>query len=230
MIFRKKVFGSNNRKIVFILTGWKTKIWHFGFVANILKRNGFQSIVYEYDKKILSSNTKETVKYLNEVKLDVINTINILKKRGIKDFNLFGTSLGTMLSLMVSDEIKDIKKIILNLTGADLAEIVWSWDKVSDTMIKRNLIKQKINLNKLKQLWYDLAPINNLKMIGNQKLLIYLSETDEIIPYLQGTKLTNKLQQMNINFKLFTNNRSNHFFSGLINLLNYKKYLNFLLN
>jgi len=59
--FRKKIIGKNNKKIIFLLCGWPGKIWHYYLTAKILEINGFQSIIYEYDKNILSSSIKDTI-------------------------------------------------------------------------------------------------------------------------------------------------------------------------
>lgn len=219
MNFRKKIFGSNNKKVVFLLVGWKSKIWRYYLVILVLLLNGFDCVAYEYDLDILSPNVKKTASSFDNVSEDIFKTINEFKEKGYEDIALFGTSLGTLLSMIVANKTKHVKKIILNLTAASLAETVWSWDFID---------KQKITLTSLNKSWKKLSPINNINNVLGKQFLIYLAKNDEVIPYSQGIKLTDELKNKKIKYELVINKYGNHVLAGFLNLLRYKKYIDFL--
>jgi esterase/lipase len=223
--FRKKVFGKQNGKIIFLLSGWPGKIWNYYLTVKILELNGFKSIVYEYDDSILSSSIKRTIENTTKVKEDILKQIEILKEKGAKDFSILGTSYGTLIAFMVTNQITSISKIIINLTGSDLAEIVWSWNTGKDSLVKKGIIKQNISLKSLKDKWQKLSPINNLNNLADKKILIYLAEKDEIIPFRLQSQLLNKLRQINQNIIVEVDKKHNHLLSAALNLLRYKKYI-----
>ena len=228
--FRKKIFGKNNKKIIFLLSGWQGKIWNYYFTVKILEFNGFKSIVYEYDDNILSSSIKDTIDNTNEVKKDILKQINNYQKIGYKDFSILGTSYGSIIAFMVTNQTVNISNIIINLTGSNLAEIVWSWDKGKGNLVKKGIIKQNISLKLLKEKWQKLSPINNLNNLNNKKTLIYLAEKDEVIPFKFQSQLVKGLRQINPNIKVEIDKKFKHLLSAALNLLRYNKYINFLDN
>lgn len=226
--FRKKVLGKNNKKIIFLICGWPGKIWHYRLTAKALDLHGFQSIVYEYDNSILSSSIKNTINNTTRIKKDVLKEVKILKKKGFKDFSIFGTSYGSIISFMIGNESEDISKIIINLIGVDLAEVVWTWDKGKDSLVKKGIISKNVTLQQLKKNWHHLSPINNLKNLSSKKILFYMAEKDEVIPYELQKRLLEELTKINKNIQVERDIKYNHFISAMMNLLNYKKYIKFL--
>ena len=120
---------------------------------------------------------------------------------------------------MIVANTKHVKKIILNLTAANLAETVWSWDFID---------KQKITLDSLDKSWKKLSPINNLDNVSDKQFLIYLAKNDGVIPYSQGLQLVNEFKNKKIKYDLIINKKRNHVVSGFLNLLKYKRYIDFL--
>src|SRR3990167_3185750 len=127
--FRNKIICPQNKKIIFMVCGWPGKIWHYYLTAKILALNGYQSVIYEYDDDILSSSITDTIRNITSVKNDILKMIDVLKQKGCKDFSIFGTSFGTIISFMVANNSSQVTKVIINLSGSDLAETVWSWNK-----------------------------------------------------------------------------------------------------
>lgn len=226
--FRKKVFGKNNKKIIFLICGWPGKIWHYHLTAKALNLHGFQSIIYEYDESILSSSIKDTINNTNLIKNEILKQIKFFKEKGCKNFSIFGTSYGTIIAFMIANNSKDILKIIINLIGYDLAETVWTWNKGKDSLVKEGIVKQNISLKTLKEKWAELSPINNINNLKKTKILFYLAQKDEVIPYRFQTRLFEELLKINKNIQVEHDIKYNHFISAMMNLLNYKKYIKFL--
>ncbi len=219
--------GQHNKRVIFLLAGWYNKLWMFWVFSKILSFNGFYCITYAYDGDIFSPNTEATTKHFNKIQDEILLKIIELKKRGYKDFSIFGTSLGSMLALMIADKSSDISKIILNTTGIDISEVVWGWVKVK-IPFKKELLKQNLTLKQLKVLWNDITPASNINNLKNKKILVYLSKKDEIIPFNLGQRLVNEFENKRYNYTLVTNNKLNHLFTGTYNLFNAGRYLSFL--
>ena len=128
---------------------------------------------------------------------------------------------------MVASTLPQVDKLILNLSGSDLAEITWSWDNVIPGF-KDTLREQNITLPKLKKAWLPLSPYHNLKKVTVNNILIYLSAQDELIPFNSQQELLQSLQKKRIYIEAIINERHGHMVSGAINLLRFPVYINFL--
>ena len=219
--------GRRNTKIIFLLEGWQTKLWMYWIFAKIFERNNYYCITYAYDKGVLSPDTFQTVQNITIIADDILNKIETLKKEGYRNFSIFGTSLGALIALFVADKSKDVSKIILNMTGADIAEAIWSWDSVNPHF-KKSLLEQSYTLEKLRNVWKPISPMHNIQHLKNKKILIFLSKNDELIPYHLGEKLLQEFERRKYDYKVIVNHHFKHFFTGVINLCNSKEYLGFL--
>jgi|SRR3989344_4001184 len=221
--------GKNNKRVIFLLSGWYNKLWMFWLFSKILSLNGYYCITYAYDGDVFSPNTKATTKYFNEIKDEILLKITELKKSGYKDFSIFGTSLGTMLALMIANKSPDISRVVLNTTGIDVSEAVWGWDKVN-VSFKKELLQQKLTLKQLKELWSEITPASNINNLKNKKILVYLSIKDEVIPFNLGKHLVSEFEDRHYDYTLITNNKLKHLYTGAYNLINARRYLSFLKN
>jgi len=219
--------GRDNKKVIFLLAGWCNKLWMYWIFSKIIAMNGFYCITYAYDVDVLSPDTKKTLKHFSDLRDSILKKISKLKKEGYKEFSIFGTSLGSVISLMVANNSPEISKVILNAVGADLAETVWSWDKIIPSF-KDRLLKQGLTLSKLKKEWRKIAPINNIHNLKNKNILVYLSKKDEVIPFGLGKKLVREFDKKNYNYTLVVNNKLRHLNTCAYNLFKVNVYLNFL--
>jgi len=226
--YRKKIIAPQNKKIIFLICGWPGKIWNYYFTAKILELHGYQSIIYEFDDSILSSSITATVRNTTLVKNDILKRLGIFKEKGFKDFSIFGTSYGTVIAFMVADNFSSVSNMIINLSGADLAETVWSWNRGKEGKIKNELKEMGISLKYLKKKWSRLNPVNNTSHLSDKRILFYISHKDEVIPYKLQLDLLNTLNRVNKEVVTVSNLRSNHLFSAAVNLIRYDKYINFL--
>ncbi len=219
--------GSGNEKVIFLMTGWHMSAWMYSLFSQVLASNNFYCITYGYDSNVFSPDIDKTNTQLKIIRDSVLEEIKKLKKEGYEEFSIFGTSLGSMISLMIADKSKDISKIILNTVGIDVAENVWDWDKLNP-VFKNELLAQGLTIEKLKQKWKEITPAENINNLKGKKILVYLAEKDEIIPFKLGMRLINEFDKKNYDYKLIKNKKLNHFFTGLYNLSNPKVYLDFL--
>lgn len=224
---QKKTYSARNDKVVLVLSGWGAKQWQMWFVGKLLQAHGYTAIIYTYDKSLLTPNVKQTVKNFKEVKNNALRTIATLSKKEQKNLVIFGTSIGSSLSLMIANESKEIKKIILNLVGSDIAQIVWSWDKVIPGF-KKDLLEDKVTFETLKNAWLELSPIHNLDNLKKKAILLYGAKHDEIIPFSQTEELIATGKEKRLNIETVINTTHNHRTSAIVHYLKYTVYVAFL--
>lgn len=222
-----KAYGEKNKRVIFLLTGWHTRLWMYHPFSKILETNGFYCITYAYNNDILSPNTQQTVENFTKVRDDVLQKIEELKRDGLSNFSVFGTSLGSLIAIMIAHKSSDVSKIILNTTTIDGARTVWSWDHVK-TYFKKDLIRQHFTLEKLQKVWASISPEHNIDNLKRKKFLIFLSKKDQIMPYSLGRELVEKLEEYHYECKVIRNKHWGHALTCYYNLINSKVYLKFL--
>ncbi len=222
-----KEYGKSYQKTVIILGGWKTTQLQLWILGQLLSSYHFKTIIFTWDADILTSDPELSLERFTQVKNRVIATITTLPQSQQKHVSLFGISQGTIIAAMITQDIKGIEKIILNLSGSDLAEIIWSWDK-SIKGFKKQMLRKGVTLPKLKKIWSPLSPLNNLKDSGVKDILLYMAVHDELIPYNLQEDLLKGLQANNISVEALVNERHSHLKSAIVNLLRFPVYINFL--
>ncbi|MDE2591031.1 MAG: prolyl oligopeptidase family serine peptidase [Patescibacteria group bacterium] len=220
-------FGKQNKRVIFLLAGWQNKLWMFRVFAALLALNGFYCITYAYDDDVFSSDTEKTVRNILHVRDGILSKIVLLRKEGYSDFSIFGTSLGSVIALLVANVSPDISKIILNTTGYDFAETVWSWNS-GNQYFKKELQSKHFTLEKLQVVWAPINPGQNIDAIHGGKFLVYLSKKDEIIPYRFGVQLVDRLKENGNECTIITNKTLGHILAGIYNLCHFPVYLRFL--
>lgn len=225
--FQTHIHGEKNKKVIFLLTGWLNRWWMFWLISKIISLHGYCCITYTYDNEILSPNPTKTVEIINEIKQDVLNKIQNYKKAGYSQFDIFGTSLGTIITILVANTSDDISHVILNMTTADIAKVIWSWEKVIPNF-KQHLLDRDITLDALTHAWKTISPVENSNNLQNKRMLIYLSTKDEILPYPLSVELIHVFKKRNYTFHVVTNRHLGHVLTGTYNLLNSRVYFKFL--
>ncbi len=225
--FYSQTYGKNSKKVIILLTGWGSTLVQYLLLTKLLQLNSYRVIVYSYDASILSPKPQETFNNCMALKRELLKQVKNLKEEGVEEISFFGISLGSMLALMVANSTRGISKIVINGTCANLAEIVWGWDKAKPRF-KEELLRNKVTLETLKEKWKSIVPIYNINRLNGTKILMLLGTNDNMSPYeAQGLKLFRALRRKN-EVLLFTNNYRSHALSVLAYLLKPSLYLNFL--
>jgi hypothetical protein len=214
---QKNLFVKKDSKSLFVLLPhWHGKIKNFWIVKNKIIRESHSFLGYEFTEEILSSDVDLTKRNFYKIKETVRSDIdNLVEKYNLKKINFIGVSLGSVLTLMIAREIKNIQKIILIATSYNLAESVWKGALTKN--IRQKLESQGGNLENLKEAWKDLAPENNIKDLNAEKIYVEISKMDKIVPYNHGKKMVELFNKRNCPITL----KENRFFGHALTLLKY---------
>jgi hypothetical protein len=227
-LYEKKIYGQHNNRVIFLLGGWQSYQWMMWPASKLLERSGFMCITYTFDHKILTPNIRKSILQAGVVKNDILRQIRLFRRKGFKDFSIFGNSLGALISLLVAKDSAHIKKVIFNTPGIDVAESLWKWDEIFPEF-KQELVKRYPSLQALKKELAPIDPAKNLTGISNKDVLVYISAKDEIVA--SSERRTRKiLEANNARFKLIVNRNFGHVMTLIFNLINAPEYLRFLNN
>lgn len=221
------LWNNNSKKVLFILPQWMGRMVFYKILLNKLKKN-YTIVFYRLPNRLLTDDPKEVIKYFKVAKKDVIETADTLVNQGYENFSIFGTSLSTIIALMVANSDNRFKKIILSLPGNDFAQCFWECKQLLVKTIRNKMQANNIGLIELKKYWKNLAPINNINNINKRKILVFLAKNDKVVFYKYGVELLRSMEKRKINFEFDINNVFGHYLSGLKPLLFPKKIAKFL--
>lgn len=226
--FHKKEYGKENKKVIFLLAGWGNTIKDFSPVSSILSLFGYHCITYAYDPSILNPHVDETIAHVFAIRDIILKDIQYVTAKGKIPFAIFGTSLGTVIALLVAGKSKSIKKVILNLSGATIGDSIWGWGDTMFPEFHESFRKNNITLFKLRKKWRPINPIESIHSLKKKDILLYVAKKDDIIPYSQAKMLIREMKRKNISFTLHANYYLNHYWSAFANLFYFPRYIRFL--
>ncbi len=180
-------------------------------------------LAYQFPVEILSDDyqlTKDCFDLINQlVRTEIADLKN---KYSFSRCIINGKSLGSVNATMIANNNKDIDEVVLLTAANCLAESVWTGCRTIH--LRKSYQQQGIDLEKLKELWFTLAPENNLNFI-NKKVSLYLSEADDVIPYNLGQILVQKMKAVGLKLDLRTNKYLGHYLTLIYSYLFPKRFI-----
>ncbi|MCM2325833.1 MAG: alpha/beta hydrolase [Candidatus Woesearchaeota archaeon] len=207
-----KIIGKKKKAVIYY-HGWGSSSDVFAFLKNKLEKD-YTIILFDYPLDVITSDTKKTVAYFEEI---LLKTRQAIKESNVEEVNLFGTSLGGFLSVYIAKRIR-INKMILSVAGSRLSDVFWT--SIAGVRIKEALVKKGYDLRQLQEEWKAIDPIYN---ISKTKTLAYTSLRDRIVLYQFQEELVRALDAKEIREETF-----GHDVTGGKNLMDYKTVKEFL--
>jgi hypothetical protein len=224
-LVKKKLWHKKGSEELFVvLPPWGGRLYLNYFLRKKLLRRECSLLEYEFPEAILSSNWETTVENFGKIREAVREEIKKIKrKHKFKKINLIGVSIGCINTCMVANNNSLIDEIFLIIPGRCLAESLWKG--ISTQEIRRTYEKKKITLRKLRAYWRKLAPENNINRLKCQKISIFLSKADVIIPFHCGKKFLEEMKAFKYNIFYKDNKFLGHNLTALSFYLRPGKYL-----
>ena len=162
-----------------------------------IKKKNASFLDFRLSADILSSDTEQTLNRFYFLKQQIIDQIKLLKQQHkISRIHLVGISMGCVTALMIANHGSFINKVILVVPGNCLAESMWKGIRTQH--LKEIIESNGISLKDLKQKWNSLAPENNLDEMNHKEIIVYISQTDRVIPGELGERLVNRMYKENL--------------------------------
>ena len=223
MEFEKKIYGNNNKNVIFIFPHWKANNFEYWYLAKRLSIK-YKVVLYNYPSEILSSNINNTIKNINLV---VSDANKLAKEFALENSKIIylGFSIGVILTNVLA-RLNQFPVKVINISAvSDFAENVWHSDKTKK--IKKDLCFQNISLDILKVRWKELAPSYKIQNM-NAKFLIILSKNDITAVYKLGKEFVSELKNNKKNFVLKIHKFLPHSILILFCLFKIKTFQNFI--
>ncbi|MFZ5955185.1 MAG: hypothetical protein ACOYT4_02065 [Nanoarchaeota archaeon] len=212
LIEKEFTYKENSKALFVVFPHWHETMAEILQLKNLILKENYSFLNYKFTSKVLSADFKLTKKRFKKIKKIIIKDLKKLEREyNFNKINFIGISLGRITPLMIANtSFKKLEKIILVAPGNCLAEALWNGILTQD--IRKEFEKNKVNLEKLKKYWKKIDPENNLKNIDKKtKIIVYLSESDRIIPYACGLKLTEAIRKNNLDLTIKKNKLLGHY-------------------
>ncbi|MBD3253070.1 hypothetical protein GF386_05025 [Candidatus Pacearchaeota archaeon] len=217
-ITKKTIKGSNKKAIIFF-PYWTGKSSIYEKLSKQFPEHTL--VFYNYPNEVMSEDVKVSLNYINQLLKDSSKLIRNLRKKGIKEITLFGSSFGSNIALKLSTMII-VDKLILNMMDRDIAKVIFTSPAL--VILRTKLIKKGFNLDKLDKIYEFLSLDYNIKKIKNKKMkiLIFLSKTDIFCRVDDFKSIFKKMDKMKLNYQLKINRFLGHIPGIYKNIKNHK--------
>lgn len=225
---RKKIIDNKSDKAVIMFSYWTgTSRIYIPLMTRLGKKYNY--ILYEYPNEIMSKDAKLSINYIKEILADAAKTIKQLRKDGVKEISLVGSSFGSDLSLKLANSLK-VDKIILNMMDRNIAICVFESPVLS--LLKNSFMRQGIKLKELDKLYHFISPEYNISHIKKSKvkILIIISKNDIFCNYEEIKPFLDILKKKRVRYTLHKHRFLGHVLSMFYNLSFPGRILRFIKN
>jgi dienelactone hydrolase len=133
----------------------------------------------------MSSNIGRTVDAARQAVADIRAMIDWLREMGYERIGICGTSIGSCYACLASSHDPRIDVNVFNHCSTYVADVVWTG--LSTIHVKEGL-KEHVDLDRLRELWNAISPVNYLDKLAEHKhkrsLFIYTEYDTTFLPRL----------------------------------------------
>jgi pimeloyl-ACP methyl ester carboxylesterase len=231
--YRVKTYGKNSDKVVFLYCPFGIRRWQLRLpflpIERLIK-HGYQVVVFDFNVRRVTSSAQEVFAILDAVKADTEKRISVLKRHGVTNISVFGTSMGTQFAMYVAASLPEIRKVVLNLAYGDLYEQMLAFPEMRFLSKERieNFMKSAGSSNDLQARARQYSSVVLAPKFKGRDVLLYLAREDKVLPYSISRKFKSALEKHRAHVTYLENNADSHYRAALRNHLNSKEYLAFL--
>jgi len=222
---QERLVSSN--KLIFIFTGWGSRVSQYAYFVRQLNKKGYACIIYDYpDHVAMDGDLDEYRRMYDEVIADAQSRLAVLKRSGFTHFSAYGYSLGTLIANKFTRDTPEVTHVVLNLTYGDIARTVWKYKGVKKA--KENLIKRGYTEQAVRNFVTFADPVHNAKGLKGKKVLLYLAKNDRVLRHQFTQKTKEALELHDVDFLYIENKYLGHVLGGVKNMLRTSTLLDFL--
>ena len=144
---KKKVSVKGAKQAVIFYPYWTGKSsFYKGFAK---KFPDATHIFYDYPNEVYSENVDVSLNYILEILSDSVRLIGELRREGIEEIVLVGSSFGSNIAFKLATMIK-VEKVVLNMMDRDFANAIFKSPALG--LLRKKLEYQGFTLSKLQKL------------------------------------------------------------------------------
>lgn len=155
----------------------------------------WQSVIYQCPDSLLTSDLAATLENFQALERAALKDVRRLQSFGVKQFTIYGVSLGTAIATRVADILAasglDVLPII-NGSGASFPFAVWNGRATRE--IRRQWDETGKTYQDVEAAWDEYSPINNLCHLHTSRILAFLSLRDEVIVPKNASRFAQELR------------------------------------
>lgn len=195
--------GKARHRAVIVLPHWNSHFTQHQGLAKGLQKLGISALRLSlpyHDQRMppelhradyaVSSNIGRTLDATRQAVIDTRAAVDWLEQQGYRDIGIVGTSLGSCYAFLTSAHEPRLKVNVFNHCSSYFADVVWTG--LSTQHIKTSL-EQNIDLDRLRELWASISPVNYMSKFGRWKKkskFIYTKYDTTFLPYLSEDVVT----------------------------------------
>lgn len=224
-ITKKLIKIKNSKKAIVFFPYWTGKSSIYNKLSEEFPNHTL--VFYDYPNEVMSENVKVSLKYIKDILKDSSKTIKELRKQGIKEITLFGSSFGSNIALKLST-ITKIDKLVLNMIDRDIAKVIFNSPAM--VILKRKLKKHGFNLKTLDKIYKFISVDYNIKKIKNKniKILLFLSKKDIFCKLDRLEPILKQMDKLKLDYELKTHKFLGHILGIYKNLVFNKTIIDFI--
>jgi hypothetical protein len=187
--------AKNSKKAVVILPHWNAQPTAHNALARGIARLGISALrisppYHDYRMPAeleradyaVSSNVARTLDAARQAVIDSRCCLDWLQQQGYERLGIVGTSLGSCYACLVSAHDPRVAVNVFNHCSTHFADVVWTG---LSTQHVREGLEPHIDVNRLRDLWMAISPVNYMEKFASRKnksLFIFTSYDTTFLP------------------------------------------------
>jgi len=185
-------------------------------------------VYFDYPNEVVSANIATSIGYIKRIVYEANIVIRNLRRKGIQEITLFGSSFGSNIALKLATMTK-IDKVILNTIDKNYVHAMMNSPAL--IVLRKKLLRAGFTIKKLDAIYKFISTDYLVPKIKNEEhvqLLICTSNTDIFCPHKEFEDEIRELDKRKISYELVRSRVIGHILSIYWNVYLNKKVRRFI--
>jgi pimeloyl-ACP methyl ester carboxylesterase len=232
MVYTVKEYGDpHSNKVVFFfcpLAISSQQLSRPGMPIWRLARRGYRVITYDYPSAISTTSVAHTLANMEAILTDANDRLAQISASA--EVSSFGSSMGTVLAVNLAVQHPRIKKVILNLSYADISEHILHLPNLPTVPTKKlqKYLEEAGGEEALRAAFDPYSPLKLVHTLAHKKVLLYASKNDHILKPMHTVAFRKALIDAGVDLEYHETNGLRHVPALMLNYMQYKRWMRFL--